>query len=115
LPAITVELQNDTPVSIGQTKNPQVSQIQGFKNGMPFSTEPVFKLLKKLGVTPENTPSSQAYKRNTKGEALEDYQYLNWRSMYKDYLAQNPGPSTFAKGGEVSSAKHMLDRLTSAR
>jgi hypothetical protein len=115
LPAITVELQNDTPVSIGQTKNPQVSQIQGFKNGMPFSTEPVFKLLKKLGVTPENTPRSQGYRRNTKGEELENREFLDWRSMYQDYLAQNPGSSTFAKGGEVSSAKDMLDRLTSAR
>jgi hypothetical protein len=115
LPAITVEVQNQTPVSIGQTKNPQVSQIQGFKNGMPFSTEPVFKLLKKLGVSPENTPRSQGYWRNTKGEELADNEYIDWRSMYQDYLAQNPGSSTFAKGGEVSSAKDMLDRLTSAR
>jgi hypothetical protein len=115
LPAITVELQNNTPVPIGQTKNPQVSQIQGFKNGMPFSTEPVFKLFKKLGVTPENTPMSQRYRRNTKGETLQNDEFLDWRSMYQDYLAQNPGPSTFAKGGEVSSAKDMLDRLTSAR
>jgi hypothetical protein len=111
LPAITVELQNDTPVSIGQTKNPQVSQIQGFKNGMPFSTEPVFKLLKKLGVTPENTPRSQGYRRNTKGEELENREFLDWRSMYQDYLAQNPGPSTFAKGGEVTSSRRMLENL----
>jgi hypothetical protein len=114
LPAITVEIQNNTPSSAGQTKNLELSQIQGFKNGMPFSTEPVFKLLKELGVTPQNTPTRQSYFRNTKGEDLENIEYLDWRSMYEDYLAQNPGPSTFAQGGEASSAKIMLDRLTSA-
>jgi hypothetical protein len=109
LPAITVELQNDTPVPIGQTKNPKVSQIQGFKNGMPFSTESVFKLLKKLGIAPENTPSSLGYKRDTKGEELADYEYIYWSSMYRDYLAQNPGPSTYAQGGAVT--KNNVERM----
>jgi len=98
-PSITVEIQNDRPVKVGEVSNPRINGISGEKNSAPPIND-VLELAKNKGVAVENMPLSLMYSVDAEGNALADRVYIKWQSLYKEYL-QNGSPTKKAKGGNV--------------
>jgi hypothetical protein len=97
-PSITVEIQNDRPVKVGEVSNPRINGISGEKNSAPPIND-VLELAKNKGVSVENMPLSLGYSVDAAGNAI-DRVSIKWRSLYKEYL-QNSSPTQKAKGGNV--------------
>jgi hypothetical protein len=97
-PSLTVEIKNDRPVKVGEVSNPEITSIFGPKNSAP-SVDEVLALAKHKGVSVSGMKLKHTYSKDALGEDLPEKVKIEWRSLYEQYLQNNPVKK--AKGGSV--------------